>query len=301
MFSAFLSSTLTGIVLSKIARTIPASPIRKLVPLAQQAKDKGTRVYHLNIGDPDIETPPVMLETLRTWESNPIGYANSQGDTNLLGALLSYYHGLGFDDLTIANLQVTIGGSEGILWTFLTICDPGDQVVTFEPFYTNYASLAIMAGTSLRAVPTSIDQGFHLPERAVIEAAITGKTKAILLCNPSNPTGTVYSREELEMLVYIAKEHDLFLVADEVYREFVYDGREAISLLTFEKELPGKIIIIDSLSKRYSLCGARLGCLISLNVDFMAACLRFGQARLSAGLIDQQLAAALTKSAAGLF
>lgn len=260
-----------------------------------EAKKRGVRVLHLNIGDPDIASPVEMLDVLRSWDRPTVGYANSQGEETFLQSLLSYYHKLGHDFLTTEHLQVTFGGSEGLLWTFLTICDVDDEVLTFEPFYTNYASLATMARARLVTAPTTLEAGFHLPDVGEIEAKITAKTKAILVCNPSNPTGTVYTKDEVEMLVGLAKKHNLFLIADEVYREFVYDGVKSISLLDYAQDMPEQIIVVDSLSKRYSMCGARLGCLVSLNTDFMSACLRYAQARLSAGLVDQLMAAALTK------
>lgn len=282
-------------VLSTIAQTIPASPIRKLVPFAMEAKGRGIQVLHLNIGDPDIASPVEMLDVLRSWDRSTVGYANSHGEETFLQSLLSYYHELGNTFLKTEDLQVTFGGSEGLLWTFLTICDVDDEILTFEPFYTNYASLAVMARARLVTVATTLDTGFHLPKVGEIEAKITPRTKAILVCNPSNPTGTVYTKEEIELLVELAKKHNLFLIADEVYREFVYDGVKAVSLLDYAQDMSGQIIVVDSLSKRYSMCGARLGCLVSLNTDFMSACLRYAQARLSAGLVDQLMAAALAK------
>lgn len=274
---------------------VPPSPIRKLVPFAQEAKRKGVHVYHLNIGDPDIKTPEQMLKVLRTWKRNPIGYALSQGEGEFIDALLSYYHRLSFRFLRQNNIQVTMGGSEAISWALFCVCNPGDEVIVFEPFYTNYNSYAAVNGVTLRPIVTTSKDGFHLPKRAVIEKKITNKTKAILICNPNNPTGTVYSKSEIEMLVSIAKKHKLFLLSDEVYREYTYDGRRQVSLFSYMKDIPSQAIVLDSMSKRYSLCGIRLGALVSLNDEIMAGVLRIGQGRLSAGLVDQAVAAKLTE------
>lgn len=274
---------------------VPASPIRKLVPLAQQAKKEGVNVYHLNIGDPDIKTPDVMLNVLRSWDRNPIGYALSQGQEDFLDALLGYYRSLGFDFLARENIQVTVGGSEAISWAMFATCNPGDEIIVFEPFYTNYNSYAVVNGVTLVPILTTSENGFHLPPAAAIEKAITKKTKAILICNPGNPTGTVYTKDEVAMLVAVAKKHGLFLMSDEVYREYAYDGRASVSLLSYMKDIPQQAIVLDSMSKRYSLCGIRLGTIVSLNEEIMAGVLRIGQGRLSAGLVDQAVAAKLTE------
>ena len=274
--------------------SVPASPIRKLVPYAVAAKKAGVKVYHFNIGDPDIKTPEVMLQVLRDWNRNPIGYSQSQGEPGLLESLKTYYHGLGATYLETSNLQVTLGGSEAISWALFAVADPGDEIIVFEPFYANYNTYAAVNGVQLVPIQTNLLDGFHLPSRAVIEAKITKKTKAILYCNPNNPTGTVYTRAEIEMLVDIARTHNLFLLSDEVYREFTYDGKSQVSLLSYMNDLPEKAIVLDSLSKRYSVCGARIGAMVSLNKEVMAGVLRIGQGRLSAGLIDQLMAAKLT-------
>ncbi|MCL5019338.1 MAG: pyridoxal phosphate-dependent aminotransferase [Patescibacteria group bacterium] len=271
----------------------PFSPIRKLVPFADIAKKNGVKVFHLNIGDPDIETPEVMLNALKNFKPKIIAYSNSKGDVTFLNSLLFYYHKLGFKDLDLSNLQVTSGGSEGIFWTFLALCNPQDEILVFEPFYANYNGFAKTAEVKLVSVLTKIEDGFHLPLQKEIEKKITKKTKAILICNPNNPTGTLYTKAELKMLLSIAKKHKLYLLSDEVYREFVYDGKIHTSLLSFNyKE---GIIVLDSLSKRYSLCGARLGCIVSRNKDFIAEIQRFAQVRLSAGFIDQIVASKLTE------
>lgn len=271
--------------------SIPASPIRKLVPLAAKAKQAGVKVYHLNIGDPDIPTPDVMIDVLHRWNINPIGYGQSQGEPVFLEALRSYYHGLGFSFIDTEHIQATSGGSEAISMAMFSVCDPGDEILTFEPLYTNYNSYAAVNGVKLVAAPTDIKNGFHLPN---INKYISKKTKAILYCNPNNPTGTVYTKEEIEMLVAAAKKYGLYLLSDEVYREYTYDGRTHVSLLSYMQTIPKQAIVLDSMSKRYSLCGIRLGALVSLNSEIMAGVLRIAQGRLSAGLVDQYIAAKLT-------
>jgi len=281
-------------MVSKRLTKVPMSPIRKLVPFAAEAKKQGVHVYHLNIGDPDIKTPEVMVDVLRNWDRNPIGYDQSQGNPDFLDALVSYYHTLGYTFLDTSHIQVTNGGSEAISMAMFAVASHGDEILTFEPLYTNYNSYAVVNGISLQAILTTSVNGFHLPKRAVIEKAITPKTKAILICNPNNPTGTVFTREEVRMLVDIAKDRNLFLLSDEVYREYTYDGRTHTSLFTFMEEIPELAIVLDSMSKRYSLCGVRLGNLVTLNKDVLLGVLAIAQGRLSSGFIDQTVAARLT-------
>lgn len=280
---------------------VPVSPIRKLVPLAQAAKLAGVKVYHLNIGDPDIKTPPVMLRVLRQWQTNPIHYGQSQGELEFLEAVKTYYHKLGFKFIDLLHLQATSGGSEAISMAMFAVANPGEEILTFEPLYTNYNSYAAINGIRLVAIPTSIKTSFHLPPEAVIEKKINAKTRAILYCNPNNPTGTVYKRSEIETLAKLAKKHKLFLLADEVYREYCYDGRKQVSLFEYMEEIPQQAIVLDSMSKRYSVCGLRLGVLVSLNAEVMAGVLRIAQGRLSAGLVDQAVAAKLTEVPASYF
>jgi len=281
------------IELSKRLTLVPTSPIRKLVPYAVAAKKQGVHVYHLNIGDPDIQTPECMLDVLRKWDRNPISYGQSHGEPKLLDALVTYYHGIGFSFVTTDMIQVTTGGSEAISMALFSVASPGDEILVFEPFYANYNAYAVTNGLNLVPVPTTITDGFHLPDKKIIESYITAKTKAILICTPNNPTGTVYTQEEMSMLVGIAKEKNLFLLSDEVYREFTYDGKKQVSLLSFMSEIPDLAIVLDSLSKRYSLCGARLGALVSRNEALMVGVLRLAQAKLSSGLIDQLMASEL--------
>lgn len=273
--------------------SVPSSPIRKLVPYAVEAKKQGVHVYHLNIGDPDIKTPQVMLDVLKNWDRNPIGYDQSQGNPEFIEAMKTYYHRLGFSFLENSHIQVTTGGSEAISMAMFAVCNPGDEILTFEPLYTNYNSYAVVNGVMLKGILTTSETGFHLPKREVIEAAITDKTKAILICNPNNPTGTVYTEEEIRMLVDIVKSKKLFLLSDEVYREYTYDGRTHVSLLKFMQEIPEQAIVLDSMSKRYSLCGVRLGNLVTLNKEILAGVLAVAQGRLSAGFVDQTIAAKL--------
>lgn len=274
---------------------VPASPIRKLVPFANEAKRQGVKVYHLNIGDPDIKTPQVMIDVLKKWDQNPIPYGQSQGELKFLDSLTAYYNKLGYEFIDPKNIQVTTGGSEAISMAFFATCEVGDEVIVFEPFYTNYNSYAMVNQVKLVPVRTYGKDGFHLPEAKEIEKKITSKTRAILICNPSNPTGTVYSKKEMDILVEIAERKNLFLISDEVYREFVYDGKKHVSILDYMKRIPEKAVLLDSLSKRYSLCGARLGMMVSLNEDLMSGVLRVAQGRLSSGFVDQKVAEKLTE------
>jgi aspartate aminotransferase len=275
--------------------SVPASPIRKLVPFATKAKKNGVTVYHLNIGDPDIKTPDEMMRVLNHWKINPIGYDQSQGNPTFIESLQTYYHRIGFPFIEKEHIQVTNGGSEAISMAMFATCEYGDEILTFEPLYANYNSYAVVNGVTLVPITTSILNGFHLPNQQDIEQKITKKTKAILYCNPNNPTGTVYTKDEVEMLVRVSKKYGLFLLSDEVYREYCYDGTKQISLFSHMREIPEYAIVLDSMSKRYSLCGVRLGSLVSLNKNIMEGVLRIGQGRLSSGLIDQTVAAKLTE------
>lgn len=278
---------------SKRIHNLPVSAVRKLTPFAKQAKRDGVKVYHLNIGDPDIKTPKVMLDVLRNWKLETIRYAQSQGEPELLSALSDYYHKLGFPQINEENTVITVGGSEAVGMSLFAVAGPGDEVLVFEPFYSNYSSCTHLCNVKLVPVPTSIKNGFHLPAKKEIERKITKKTKAILFCSPNNPTGTVYTSQELQTLVTIAKERGLFLISDEVYREFVFDGKKHASILEFLNQIPKQIILLDSLSKRFSLCGARIGILSSLNEEVIKGVIKIAQGRLSGGLIDQLMASKL--------
>jgi aspartate aminotransferase len=268
-------------------RAMPASPIRKLAPLADAAKRRGVRVYHLNIGQPDLETPAALRAKLANVEP-VLAYTPSGGTPEYLAALSTYYRNLGFE-LGPGELVATTAGSEALLFAFFAATSDGDEALVCEPYYTNYNSYATMAGVRLVPLPTRGEDGFHLPPRAAWEAQLTARTRLVLLCNPNNPTGTVYTRAELEMVGAFCHDHGLFLVADEVYRELVYDGRKAVSAL----ELAGcepNVILVDSLSKRFSACGIRLGCLATRNAEVHQACLRMAQGRLSPPGLAQLLA-----------
>jgi aspartate aminotransferase len=259
---------------------MPPSPIRKLMPLAEAAKARGTKVYHLNIGQPDIETPKCMLDRLKQVEDRVLAYSPSAGTPQFLQSLRTYYQRRLGLSLGLNQILATTGGSEAILFSFMACANEGDDLMVVEPFYANYKSFATMAGLNIVPVTSSGQDGFHLPVREMWDRTLTPRTRLVILCNPNNPTGTVYSREELDMVADFCRENGLFLVSDEVYREFVYDGRKAISAL----ELKGAeefVIVVDSLSKRYSACGIRLGSLVTKNAEVYDACYRMAQGRLS--------------------
>jgi aspartate aminotransferase len=271
--------------LSERARQMPASPIRKLVPFADAAKRRGTHIYHLNIGQPDIETPREMIDAYQHYDQKVLAYGHSAGLPEYRQALAEYYRR--FDiHVDASQILVTTGGSEAILFALMTMCSPGDNVLIPEPFYTNYLGFAVMAGVEVRAIPSRAEEGFHLPPRTVIEAHIDERTRAILYSSPGNPTGTVFERTELEMLRQVALDHGLTIVADEVYREFLYDGRRHTSLFHLDG-IEDRAVLVDSVSKRFSACGARVGCLLSRNTEFVDAALRLGQARLCPPTVDQ--------------
>ncbi|RKZ03144.1 pyridoxal phosphate-dependent aminotransferase [Candidatus Fermentibacteria bacterium] len=275
--------------ISKRCTDMQASPIRKLVPYANAAKAAGTSVYHLNIGQPDIPTPEGYWNALKKSMPEVLAYGPSQGIPELRRAIATYYSrsGISIDE---DDVIITTGGSEAVYFAFMATCDHGDEVICFEPFYTNYNGFASMAGVNLVPVTSSVENGFHLPDTEEIESKITEKTKAILICNPNNPTGTVLSPEELQTLSRIIQKHDLYLLSDEVYRDFVFDGGSHLSIL----ELPGiedRVIVMDSISKRFSSCGARLGNLISRNKTVLDAVLKLGQARLCPPTLAQYGAA----------
>lgn len=276
--------------ISEKAQIVPASPIRKLVPYAEAAKKAGKKVYHLNIGQPDIHTPKAALEAIHNFDDKVLEYSHSAGIESYRIKLSASYKAQGIP-VEVEDILITTGGSEALIFAMLCTCNPGDEVIIPEPFYANYNSFAVTAGVRVVPVTSNIENGFALPAMEEIEAKITPRTKGIVICNPGNPTGYLYAKAELEALAAIVKKHDLFLYADEVYREFCYDGAQPHSVLN----LPGleeHVLMIDSVSKRYSMCGARIGALISKNKEVMAAALKFGQARLSPPTIDQVAAEA---------
>ena len=265
--------------ISKKGVKMPESPIRKLVPFAEKAKKRGVKVYHLNIGQPDIKTPTKALDAVKNNELQILAYAPSEGSEQFRNKLVNYYkkHHIEVDS---DNIVVTTGGSEALLFTIGSIADPGDEIIIPEPFYANYNGFSTASGVKVVPVTSKIEDNFSLPKIEEFEKLITKKTKAILICNPGNPTGYLYSKEEIQKLKRIVLKHDLFLIADEVYREFTYDGLEHTSIMSL-KGLEQHAIIIDSVSKRYSMCGARIGCIVSKNDTFIKTTLKFAQARLS--------------------
>jgi aspartate aminotransferase len=271
--------------ISQKAIDMPASPIRKLVPYSEKAKKEGKTVYHLNIGQPDIETPQVALDAIKNIDRTVIEYSHSAGFESYRNGLSAYYKKTGIN-VNPEDILITTGGSEALIFGFMSTCNPGDEVIIPEPFYANYNGFAVTAGLTVVPVTATIESGFALPPVQEIEKKITAKTKAIVICNPGNPTGYLYSQAELEQLRDIVKKHDLFLFADEVYREFCYDGATPFSVMNLEG-IENNVVMIDSVSKRYSMCGARIGALISKNIEVMQAALKFGQARLSPPTVDQ--------------
>jgi aspartate aminotransferase len=276
--------------ISEKALVVPASPIRKLVPFAEAAKKAGKTVFHLNIGQPDIETPEAALKAIHNFKDKVLEYSHSAGNESYRIKLAASYQKQGIP-VNMEDILITTGGSEALIFAMLCTCNPGDEIIIPEPFYANYTSFAVIAGVKVIPVTSKIENGFALPPIEEIAMKITPRTKGIVICNPGNPTGYLYSKTELEMLGEMVKKHDLFLFADEVYREFCYDGAVPHSVLNLQG-LSEHVIMIDSVSKRYSMCGARIGALVSKNKEVMAAALKFGQARLSPPTIDQVAAEA---------
>jgi aspartate aminotransferase len=258
---------------------MPPSPIRKLVPFAEEAKKKGRIIYHLNIGQPDIKTPETAMNAIRNISKPVLEYSHSAGYESYRRKLAQFYQGIGIQ-VDFNQIIVTTGGSEAILFTLMATMDPGDEVIVPEPFYANYNGFAIAAGVKVIPVPSSIENGFALPEIAAFEKLITPRTKGIMICNPNNPTGYLYSEDELLKLREIVLKHNLYLFADEVYREFCYDGVRHHSVLELEG-LDNHAVMFDSVSKRFSACGVRIGCVITRNTDILSTVLKFAQARLS--------------------
>ncbi len=284
--------------LSQRASIMPASPIRKLVPLGDQAKSRGTRVYHLNIGQPDIPTPPEFQQAVSAYREKVIAYSNSKGIDLFIQSLARYYQRWDMD-VQPSDIVITTGGSEAITFAMTAVAGPGDEILVFEPFYTNYNGFAIMSGISLVPIATLPEDGFHLPSEDVIASYITERTRAIIICNPNNPTGTVLGADELDMIRRLALRFNLYVLSDEVYREFIYEGSTR-SILQMEG-LEDRAIMMDSLSKRYSLCGGRMGCIVSKNPALNDIFLRFGQARLCTATLEQIGSAALVDAGDAYF
>lgn len=274
-----------GLKLSKRGMDIPASPIRKLVPFADEAKSRGIKVYHLNIGQPDIETPEEMWQRIKNFDEKVLAYGPSNGLLEFRKGLCDYYSKYGVN-ISPADVIVTTGGSEALLFAMLATCDAGDEVLVPEPFYANYNGFAVYGDIKVVPVTAKAENGFRLPPKEHFAQKINSRTRAILISNPGNPTGVVYTREELQVVAELAIEHNLYIIADEVYREFVYDGEQYTSIMT----LPGveqHAIIADSISKRFSACGARIGNVVSKNKQLMDSIMRFAQARLCPPTLEQ--------------
>lgn len=271
--------------ISKKGLSMPASPIRKLVPYAEKAYQEGKTVYHLNIGQPDIKTPEVALDAVKIHSLDILAYTRSEGSEEYRKKIANYYK-KNHIEVSHSDIIVTTGGSEALLFAFGSIMDNDDEIIIPEPFYANYNGFSTASNVKVVPVISKIEDNFSLPEIEEFEKLITPKTKAILICNPGNPTGYLYSKEEIKKLASIVKKHDLFLIADEVYREFVYDGIEFYSIMQ-EEGLEENAIMIDSVSKRYSMCGARIGYLVSRNKEFIKTALKFAQARLSPPTLAQ--------------
>lgn len=281
--------------ISARAAAMPASPLRKLANIAEERKKNGIKVYHLNIGQPDLATPPEFYDVLQSFNKNPVAYEMSQGTVDAIDSWRHYFDSIGIA-LERDEIMITTGGSEALIFAMAATADPGDEFLVFEPFYTNYNGFGKLGGVTMKPVTLSIENGFHLPPDAEIEAAISSKTRAMIVCNPSNPTGTVFRRAELQRLVDIAIKHDLFIIADEVYREFAFEG-QAVSLMSFA-EARDRVILCDSASKRFNACGVRMGVLASHNKDVVATAVKFGMARLSAATVEQAAMVPVIKNAA---
>jgi aspartate aminotransferase len=278
---------------SSRAAKAPPSPIRKLVPYAEAAVKRGIKVYRLNIGQPDIETPAEMMRAVREMDDPVVSYSPSGGTPECRRAFFEYYARLGYS-LADEELVVTTAGSEALIFALGCTTDPGDEVLVPEPLYANYIGFSSLLGIAVRPITCLPENGYHLPDVASIEKLITDKTKAVLFANPGNPTGVVYTRDEVSALVGLSSKHGLFLIADEVYREFAYDGVEPTSVLSFP-EVADRAVVTDSISKRYSACGARVGCFVSRNADLVASAMKFAQARLSPPSFGQILASAAVR------
>jgi aspartate aminotransferase len=279
--------------------SMPESPIRKLVPFAEKAKKNGKQVFHLNIGQPDIQTPQVALDAISNFSKKVVEYSHSAGFESYRIGLSKYYQNIGIE-VDHNDLMVTTGGSEALLFALSSCLDQGDEVIIPEPFYANYNGFSKSSGVIVKPITTKIENGFALPDIKEFEKLITSKTKAILICNPGNPTGYLYSKEELEILRDIVLKHDLFLFADEVYREFAYDGHVHYSVLSLEG-LNDHAVVIDSTSKRYSMCGIRIGCIVSKNKEVISTALKFAQARLSPPTFGQVAAEAALQTPKSYF
>ncbi len=271
--------------ISNRGSNMPASPIRRLIPFADEAKKRGIQVYHLNIGQPDIPTPDMIYEAMKNYKEDVLAYGPSQGLLRLRETISEYLAQYNIE-MNADEIFITTGGSEAIIFSMMAIADPGDEFLIPEPFYTNYNGFAAMSSVKIVPIPTRVQEGFHLPPEEEIVKRITPKTRGILICTPNNPTGTIYTREEMEMIGKIAIEYNLFVLSDEVYREFLFDGKKHTSIMDI-KELKEQSAIMDSISKRFSACGARIGYIATHNKKFYESILKFGQARLCPPTLEQ--------------
>lgn len=278
---------------------MPESPIRKLVPFAEEAKRKGRKIYHLNIGQPDIPAPRIALDAIRNNQLKFVEYSHSAGNESYRRKLAGYYQNINID-VDHTQIMITTGGSEAILFALMSCLDPGDEVIVPEPFYANYNGFAVTAGVRIIPVTSYIDDGFALPGIAEFEKLLTSRTKGVIICNPNNPTGYLYSKEEMEQLEKLIRKHDLYLFSDEVYREFCYDGHTHFSAMQI-KDAEQNVILIDSVSKRYSACGVRIGALVTRNMDVISTAIKFAQARLSPPSFGQIAAEAALDTTAEYF
>lgn len=275
-------------------QALKISPIRRLIPYADEAKAKGKKVYHLNIGQPDIKTPEEYFEAIKNFHPATVAYQPSQGIPELREAISGYYQAMGVP-YEPNEVYVTCGGSEALQFVLMILCDPGDEILVPEPFYANYNTFANLALAKLIPIPTTAETGFHLPDEKTIESLITSKTRAFWVSHPCNPTGTSYTPDEVQMLCRLAKKHDIFIIADEVYREFIYETGEFMSFGSVKEDLD-RVIMIDSVSKRFSACGARIGCVAIKNKEFLGQVMKLCQGRLSVSAVEQVGAAALYKT-----
>jgi aspartate aminotransferase len=271
--------------ISRRAEALPESAIRKLVPYSDSAKSRGVKVYHLNIGQPDIRTPDTFLNAIKQYDLDVLAYGPSNGLLEYRKGLQRYYRGCGIET-GLDTIFVTTAGSEALLFAIISLTDPGDNILVMEPFYTNYSGFSAMVNVEVRGIPTTAETGFAIPDLVEFEKRMDANTRAIIICNPNNPTGAVYPKEDLIKLSRFVMEHDLFLISDEVYREFTYDGLKHFSIMQME-DLGDHAIMVDSISKRYSACGARIGCLVTRNKDVLRSVMRMGQARLCPPTLEQ--------------
>lgn len=272
--------------LSNSVYKILESPVKKLIPYVIKAKSRGIKIYHLNIGDSDVKTPQILLNNLNRWKKNPISYVGVKEENILKKAIINYYKKIKISNLALNNIQFTSGASEGLLWTLLSIINPGDEIIVIEPFFPTYEVFATITKAKIRTLETNIETQFKIKNIKILEKLINKKTKAILICNPSNPTGLLLDNSQIKDIINIAKKKNIFIISDEVYRDYYYEGNLPKSFLNFTEDYNNGIVVIDSLSKRYSLCGARIGMIITKNKELINTFYKYGQFRNPLSLID---------------